>query len=108
NAHIAEGLFDLGERRVTLGALPLFHSFGQTCSMNATFVARGMLTMIPRFDPVKALEMMRRDDVNIFQGVPTMYSAMLHCDARERFDASRLKLCVSGGSAMPVELMRGF
>ena len=39
---------------------------------------------------------------------PTMYGALLHEPDRERFDVSGLKLCVSGGSALPVELLRGF
>ena len=93
---------------VTLGALPLFHSFGQTCALNATIAAGGTLTLIPRFDPDKALEIIQRDKVNLFEGVPTMYSAMFHLDGRDQFDTSTLELCVSGGSAMPVELMRGF
>jgi long-chain acyl-CoA synthetase len=108
NAEVSQSLFNAGADGVTLGALPLFHSFGQTCSMNATIVAGGMLTLIPRFDPGKALEIIERDHVNIFQGVPTMYGAMLHHPERERFDTSSLQLCASGGSAMPVELMRGF
>ncbi len=108
NAKIATGLFDLGESTVVLGALPLFHSFGQTCSMNATMSAGGTLTLIPRFDPAKALEIIQRDEVTVFLGVPTMYGAMLHCSEREEFDVSKLEFCGSGGSAMPVELMRGF
>jgi long-chain acyl-CoA synthetase len=108
NAEIASGLFDLGADSVVLGALPLFHSFGQTCSMNATVTAGGTLTLIPRFDPAKALEIIQRDHVNVFLGVPTMYGAMLHSSERESIDTSTLKVCASGGSAMPVELMRGF
>jgi long-chain acyl-CoA synthetase len=108
NCEIARALFDLGSDAITLGALPLFHSFGQTCSMNATIAGGGTLTLIPRFDPGKALEIVGRDDVNVFQGVPTMYGAMLDHPERERFDTSTLQLCVSGGSAMPVELLRGF
>jgi long-chain acyl-CoA synthetase len=108
NAEVAAGLFDLGADSVILGALPLFHSFGQTCSMNATVSGGGTLTLIPRFDPAKALEIIQRDEVNVFLGVPTMYGAMLHCSERENFDASTLEVCASGGSAMPVELMRGF
>jgi long-chain acyl-CoA synthetase len=108
NCEIAGELFDLGADAMVLGALPLFHSFGQTCSMNATVSAGGTLTLIPRFDPEKALEIIQRDSVNVFQGVPTMYGAMLHCDARESYDTSTLKFCASGGSAMPVELLRGF
>ncbi len=108
NCEVSCSLFDLGSDAVTLGALPLFHSFGQTCGLNATIAAGGTLTLIPRFDPAKALEIIGRDHVNLFEGVPTMYGAMLHCADRERFDTSALRLCVSGGSAMPVELMRGF
>jgi long-chain acyl-CoA synthetase len=108
NCEITRDMFGIGGEVVTLGALPLFHSFGQTCSMNATIAAGGTLTLIPRFDPAKALEIIQRDKVNLFQGVPTMYSAILHHEGYDSFDTSTLELCVSGGSAMPVELMRGF
>jgi long-chain acyl-CoA synthetase len=108
NAEASRGLFGLGSDAVVLGALPLFHTFGQTCGMNATLGGGGTLTLIPRFDPAKALEIIQRDEVNVFQGVPTMYGAMLHLDGREDYDVSTLKVCASGGSAMPVELMRGF
>ena len=108
NAEVSRGLFDLGPDAVVLGALPLFHSFGQTCGMNATLGGGGTLTLIPRFDPGKALEIIGRDQVNVFQGVPTMYGAMLHHPERDGYDTSSLKFCASGGSAMPVELMRGF
>ncbi len=108
NCQAAASLFDLGSDGVVLGALPLFHSFGQTCAMNATVSAGGTLTMIPRFDPVKALEIIQRDRVNVFEGVPTMYGAILHVPERERHDTSTLEMCASGGAAMPVELLRGF
>jgi len=108
NARGAAELFDLGSEAMLLGALPLFHSFGQTCGMNATMSEGGTLTLLPRFEPGKALEIIQRDKVNVFQGVPTMYSAMLHHPERERYDVSSLRLCGSGGSAMPVELLRAF
>jgi long-chain acyl-CoA synthetase len=108
NCTISTGLFQLTEKDVILGALPLFHSFGQTCTMNAG-VANGVtLTMLPRFDPEKALEIIERDRVSIFMGVPTMYNAMLHAEGREQRDTSCLRSCASGGSAMPEELMRNF
>jgi long-chain acyl-CoA synthetase len=108
NCAVARGLWDLGTETITLGALPLFHSFGQTCSMNATISAGGTLTLIPRFDPIKALEIIARDRVSVFLAVPTMYGALLHQDDRANYDTSTLTVCGSGGSAMPVELMRGF
>jgi long-chain acyl-CoA synthetase len=108
NAGIVAGLFGLGEDAMTLGALPLFHSFGQTCCMNATVSAGGCMTLLPRFDPAKALEIIERDGVNVFQGVPTMYAAMLNLPDADRYDTSQLEICVSGGAAMPVEILRGF
>jgi long-chain acyl-CoA synthetase len=108
NSEIARALFGLGPAAVILGALPLFHSFGQTCCMNAAIGAGGTLSLIPRFDPGKALEIIQRDKINVFEGVPTMYNAMLHYPEHEQFDTSTLQVCASGGSAMPVELMRGF
>jgi long-chain acyl-CoA synthetase len=108
NAEGSRNLFGIGNEAIQLGALPLFHSFGQTCGMNATIGGGGTMTLMPRFDPGTALEIIQRDRVNVFQGVPTMYGAMLHFPGREKFDVSTLALCASGGSAMPVELLRGF
>jgi long-chain acyl-CoA synthetase len=108
NVEAFSPLIDVDETDVVLGALPLFHSFGQTCGLNAAMRAGACLTLIPRFDPGKALEIIDRDRVTVFEGVPTMYAAMLHHPDRERFDASCLKVCASGGSAMPVEVMRAF
>src|SRR4051812_8812727 len=104
----AKILGDISKDDVVLGALPLFHSFGQTCSMNATTAVGAELTMLPRFDPEKAFEIIERDKVTIFMGVPTMYNALLHSDSADSADTSSLRVCVSGGSAMPEELMRNF
>jgi long-chain acyl-CoA synthetase len=101
-------LVHTSEEDVILGALPLFHSFGQTCCLNGAVRVGACLTMIPRFEPGKALEIIERDHVTVFEGVPTMYHALLNHPERERFDTSSLRICVSGGSAMPVEVLRGF
>jgi long-chain acyl-CoA synthetase len=101
-------LVELGPEDVILGALPLFHSFGQTCGLNASVSGGACLSLIPRFDPAKALEIIQRDGVTVFEGVPTMYHAILGVPDRDGYDVSSLRLCVSGGSAMPVEVMRGF
>src|SRR5262249_55476087 len=105
NVAVSVDLFDLDETAVMLGALPMFHAFGQTCGLNATIAVGGLLTVLPRFNPRKALEIVERDGVTVFEGVPTMYTAMLHVE--DPPDASSLEICVSGGAAMPVEIMRG-
>jgi long-chain acyl-CoA synthetase len=105
---VGASLAEISEDDVLLGALPLFHSFGQTCTMNATVSTGATVTMLPRFDPEKALEIIQRDGVTIFQGVPTMYNGMLHSGSAESADTSTLRICMSGGAAMPAELMRAF
>ncbi|MBA2518004.1 MAG: long-chain fatty acid--CoA ligase [Solirubrobacterales bacterium] len=105
NFEISAGLFDIGPDDVTLGVLPLFHSFGQTCGLNTAISSGACLTLLPRFDPGQALEMLEAHRVTICEGVPTMYAAMVdHPDAQVR-DFSRLKVCISGGSAMPVAVL---
>jgi long-chain acyl-CoA synthetase len=103
---ILGSLIQLNDDDVLLGALPFFHSFGQTCALNLSIYCGTTLTLIPRFDPDKALEIIERDRVTVFEGVPTMYVAMLHAD--KEVDTSTLRLCVSGGAAMPGEVMRAF
>src|SRR5215469_663078 len=93
---------------VIMGCLPLFHVFGLTCGMNASVISGATLTLLPRFDAAAALEMIEREKVTIFEGVPTMYSALLHSPARATADVSSLRLCVSGGAALPVEVLRQF
>ena len=108
NVEVALGLFDLGPESVVLGALPLFHAFGQTCALNAAVAAGATLSLIARFTPAKALAIIERDHVTAFEGVPTMYSAMLGAPEADEYDTSSLRVCVSGGAAMPVEVMRSF
>ena len=109
NATVCAGtLVEISDEDRLLGALPLFHSFGQTCCLNAAVASRGMISLIPRFDPAKALEIIERDKITIFEGVPTMYNAMLAVEDREKYDTSCLRLCLSGGAAMPAETMRSF
>src|SRR3954471_8437600 len=105
---VSEKLGEMTGDDVLLGALPLFHSFGQTCTMNSAVSVGSTVTMLPRFDPDKALEIIERDRVTLFQGVPTMYNAMLHSESCDSADCSSLRICMSGGAAMPAELMRAF
>ena len=91
-----------------MGCLPLFHVFGLTCGLNAAISSGAALALLARFDPGQALEVIQRCRVTVFEGVPTMYAALLHHPDRDRYDTSSLRVCVSGGAALPVELLRGF
>jgi long-chain acyl-CoA synthetase len=108
NVSASVHLFSLGVDDVIFGGLPLFHSFGQTCTMNAAISAGACVTLLPRFDPAKALEIIERDACTVFEGVPTMYGALLNHPDRAKADVSCLKVCASGGASLPVEVLRGF
>ena len=101
-------VMDLGPGDVIFGGLPLFHSFGQTCTLNAAVASGACLTLLPRFDAGQALQILAGHHVTVFAGVPTMYGALLAQPDRAAYDVSALRLCMSGGAAMPVELLRGF
>jgi len=91
-----------------LATLPLFHSFGQTCIQNATIAAGGSFSLLPRFDPEAAFQIMERDQITLFAGVPTMYFALLHFEGEREYDVSSLQMCMTGGAPMPVEVMSAF
>ena len=104
----AATLLHLEPDDVVLGALPLFHSFGQVVGMGCAVAAGACLTLLTRFDPARALDIIKRDQVTVLPGVPTMYAAILHHAGGSAGDVASLRLCVSGGASMPVELLRAF
>ncbi len=102
-----------GKDQVFLAALPLFHVFGQTCVMNAMFYLGAQIVLLPRFTPEAALTAMKENSVTTFAGVPTMYWGLLNGAKNFPKDdlaalKAQLKACLSGGSAMPVEILRRF
>ncbi len=108
NAEACRGFLGLDEEDVVFGGLPLFHSFGQTVAMNTAVLVGATLTLLPRFEPGAALAVIARDGVTLLGAVPTMYVALLQHDPEASFDTSTLKLCVSGGASLPVEVLHGF
>lgn len=108
NADYVNSRLLAGPKKTALCVLPLFHSFGQTVIQNATLRGGGTLVLMPRFEPEAAFELMQRHRVNLFAGVPTMYFALLNHPKADDYDLSSLSYCLSGGAAMPVEVMRAF
>ena len=98
----------LGPGHVVLAALPLFHSFGQTCNQNAGLFGGACLTYLERFEPEHTLEIMQRDRVTLFTGVPTMYFQLLNFQGSDRYDLTSLRFSISGGAALPVEVLKEF
>jgi len=96
---------------IELIVLPLFHSFGQTVQMNAGFLSGHTLVLLARFEPGAVFQALQDEEVTIFCGVPTMYWALLNSPDADKFDlekiSSTLRLGVSGGASLPVEVIKG-
>ena len=102
-------LIETGPDDVVMGCLPLFHVFGLVLGLSATVQSGAMLTLITRFDPRKVLEVIERDGVTVFEGVPTMYAGLLGVAAEATAGATRsLRTCISGGAALPVQVLSDF
>lgn len=111
NAIISSDLMDSNTEDVLLIVLPLFHIFGMTVLMNAGIYKGSTNILLPRFDAETVYGLMQRHSVTIFAGVPTMYWGLLNYTNPE-FDyekiAGTLKICVSGGASLPVNVIENF
>ena len=92
-----------------LVCLPLFHSFGSTVNMNAGFATASTLVLLPRFEAGAAVGLLQKEDITFFAGVPTMWWGLLGA-LDENVDvqtiAKNLRVAVSGGSSLPVEIIK--
>ena len=108
NADIPGRLFEFSADDVALVALPLFHVFALSSIMNTCVLLGGTMTLVPRFDPRAVLELMQRDRVTVFMGVPTMYIALLQAVDSADYDLPSLRVAVSGGAPIPAEVIDSF
>jgi long-chain acyl-CoA synthetase len=96
-----------GEER-TLGVLPFFHVFAMTAVMNYTLHMGGLIILLPRFDLQQVLATIDRKRPTLFPGVPTIYTAINGAANLANYDLRSIKMCVSGGATLPLEVKRRF
>ncbi len=96
---------------VIVGALPFFHVFAMTVIMNFGISAGFRILLHPRFEMRALLEDITAKKPGLMAGVPTMFTAILsalNTRAARRYDLSSLRMCISGGAALPVEIKEQF
>jgi long-chain acyl-CoA synthetase len=91
-----------------LTALPLFHIYGMTTSMNVPISLAAKMVLLPKFEPATALETIQRHRVTVFCGVPTMYSVLLANPELGKFDLTSIRVCISGASPLPPQVQKRF
>lgn len=88
--------------------LPMFHAFAATVGMLTPLVCGCAFAPVARFEPDTVVKTMAAAKATVFLGVPSMYSVLLRIKDELASVVSGLRLCVSGGAALPVEVLRGF
>ena len=91
-----------------LGVLPFFHVFGMTCVMNFAALTAAEIVMLPRFDATEVMAAIARHKLSYAAAVPTIFNALLNHPHLKKYDLSSLRLCISGGAALPVEIKERF
>jgi long-chain acyl-CoA synthetase len=91
-----------------LTALPLFHIYGMTTSMNVPISLAAKMVLTPKFDPNNILELIQNKKITVFCGVPTMYSILLANKNIDKFDLTSIRVCISGASPLPPQVQKKF
>lgn len=108
NADTPGRLFGIMAQDVVLVALPLFHVFGLSSQLNICMRFGVTMSLVPRFEPAKIIEVIRRDRITVIEGVPTMYIALLRHPGITADDVSSLRVAVSGGASLPAKILDEF
>jgi len=85
--------------------LPMFHVFGFTTCVLSPLLSGATVTIIEKFLPKEVINSLLNDDVTVFMGVPSMYVLLLEA-CKNNITFPKLRLAVSGGASLPVELLR--
>ncbi|WP_229683121.1 fatty acid--CoA ligase family protein [Virgibacillus oceani] len=91
-----------------IAALPMFHVFCLTVALNAPLMNGGTVLIMPKFSPQDVFRIAYDYEATIFAGVPTMYNYLLQSASGRKADLGTIRLCISGGAAMPVALLKSF
>jgi len=87
-------------------SVPLFHATGCHSVMVSNLAAGGKLVMMHHFDPERALELIEREKITTFGGVPAMVMQVLDSPNFSKFDTSSIRGVSYGGAPAPPDLVR--
>jgi long-chain acyl-CoA synthetase len=95
-----------GEQNAYLLSVPFFHATGCHSILVANLAFGGKLVIMYKWDPERALELIERERVTTFGGVPSMVWEVLESPSLEKRDISSVKSIGYGGAPAPPELVR--
>ena len=86
--------------------VPMFHCFGMVLSMTASMTHGATLLPLPYFSPKPALACIHNEHITTFNGVPTMFIALMQHPDFEKTDFSHMRIGIMAGSNCPADLMK--
>ncbi len=92
----------------SIGILPLFHSFAMTCVMNWSLSVGAEMVLVPRFEAEGLLKLIANKRPTALCAVPTLFTALNNTPGVENFDLSSLRIIISGGAPLPMEVRNAF
>jgi long-chain acyl-CoA synthetase len=95
-----------GRPNAMLLSVPLFHATGCHSILISNTASGGKLVMMRRWNPERALELIERERITVFGGVPTMAWQVLNSPDFEKRDISSVRAVSYGGAPAPPELVR--
>jgi fatty-acyl-CoA synthase len=102
--------FALSEADCVLPVVPMFHVNAWGLPLASVLVGAKLMMPGPHLDPASLLEDLEQEEVTLTAGVPTVFLAVLQAiDAEpEKYDLSKLRAMVIGGSAAPKSLIKDY
>ena len=98
---------DRGKEKM-LCVLPFFHVFAMTVAQNLAVILGAEMILQPRFELKALLDCVKRKRATLFPGVPTLFTAINNSPMTEKYDLTSVRLCLSGGAPLPVEVKANF
>lgn len=91
-----------------LAALPFFHVFAMTVALLCAMDLGAEIIMMPRFELKDALKQISKKKPTVFPAVPTIFTAINTSPLSKNYDLTSLKVCISGGAPLPIEVKHEF
>ncbi|RJS61692.1 fatty acid--CoA ligase family protein [Bacillus sp. PK3_68] len=108
NARDIGSYLQFSEKDRIITVLPMFHVFCLSVCLNAPLISGATMIIFPKFSPKEIFAQAKQHQATVFAGVPTMYNFLYQSGEGHSEDFASLRLCISGGSSMPVALLENF
>ena len=88
--------------------LPFFHIFALTVVLNMGLKIGARIVIVPKFELDDAVKLLTKENITLFAGVPTMYTALANHPDADKIGINKIKMAMSGGAPLPVDLRQQY